>query len=94
MPNVPTLRPFEGGNHADVTKLQWDDTTIIKRTGGNVFGALALSISRALLTDLCLFTAVMEDKAATGFCNSAAKRILIKGQFSNYNFKWAPELRR
>lgn len=49
-----TPRLFEAMNHGHIIKLQWADTSIIKRTGGNIFGVFALSISHALLTSLCL----------------------------------------
>lgn len=49
-----TPRLFEAMNHGHIIKLQWADTSSIKRTGGNIFGVFALSISHALLTSLCL----------------------------------------
>lgn len=80
------VRLFEGMNHTHIIKLQWGDTSIIKRAGGNIFSVFALSIRHALLTHLCLLFHKME-KRTSRVCKFAAKRILIKKQFAYYNFK-------
>lgn len=49
-----TLRLLKGMNHTHINKLQWNDTSVIKRTGGNIFCVFALSIRHALLTPLRL----------------------------------------
>lgn len=83
---VFTPELFEGMNHTRIIKLQWGDTSIIKRTGGNIFCVFAISIRHALLTTPLPFIPLME-KRPSRICDFGAKRILIKKQFTYYNFK-------
>lgn len=81
---IPRL--FEGMNHTHIIKLQKDDKSIIKRTGGNTFCAFALSMKHALLITLSpLF--LYWRKILQGVYSFGAKRFLIKKQFTYYNFK-------
>lgn len=56
-------------------KLQWEDTSIIKRTGGNIVCTLYLSISHALLTALSAFYSINGEQASQSLATASGSAV-------------------